>query len=92
MFILAVVYVPFNQSTWGIFIYLAVSLPEVSESTNTVIALLLLQCGVIALESWLFTSLGLDLESGHLLHFVVGDESLEDEAEAEGGRKAAHGS
>jgi two-component system, NarL family, sensor histidine kinase DesK len=54
MFILAVVYVPFNQSTWGIFIYLAVSLPEVSESTNTVIALLLLQCGVIGLEGWLF--------------------------------------
>ena len=54
MFILAIVYVPFNQSTWGIFIYLAVSLPEVSESTNTVIALLLLQCGVIGLESWLF--------------------------------------
>ena len=54
MFILAIVYVPFNQSTWGIFIYLAVSLPEVSESTNKVIALLLLQCGVIGLESWLF--------------------------------------
>jgi two-component system, NarL family, sensor histidine kinase DesK len=54
MLILAVVYVPFNQSTWGIFIYIAVSLPEVSESTNTVIALLLLQCGVIGLESWLF--------------------------------------
>jgi two-component system sensor histidine kinase DesK len=53
MFILAVVYVPFNQSTWGIFIYLAVSIPQVFESTNTVIALLLLQCGAIALESWL---------------------------------------
>ncbi len=53
MFILAMVYVPFNQSTWGIFIFLAVSLPEVTESTNMVIALLLLQCGAIALESWL---------------------------------------
>jgi two-component system sensor histidine kinase DesK len=53
MFILATVYVPFNESTWGIFIYLAVSIAEVFESTNTVIALLLLQCGAIALESWL---------------------------------------
>jgi two-component system sensor histidine kinase DesK len=54
MFILAIVYVPFNESTWGIFIFIAVSLTEVSESTNTVIALLLLQCGAIGLESWLF--------------------------------------
>ena len=53
MFVLAMVYVPFNQSAWGIFIYIAVSIPEVSESTNTVIGLLLLQCGAIALESWL---------------------------------------
>jgi two-component system, NarL family, sensor histidine kinase DesK len=53
MFILGAAYVPFNQSTWGIFIFVAVSIPEVSESTNTVIALLLLQCGAIALESWL---------------------------------------
>jgi two-component system, NarL family, sensor histidine kinase DesK len=53
MFILGVVYVPFNESTWGIFIFVAVSIPEVAESTNTVIALLLLQCGAIALESWL---------------------------------------
>jgi len=53
MFILAMVYVPFNQSAWGIFIYIAVSIPEVSESANTIIGLLLLQCGAIALESWL---------------------------------------
>jgi two-component system sensor histidine kinase DesK len=53
MFVLGMVYVPFNQSAWGIFIYVAVSIPEVSESTNTVIGLLLLQCGAIALESWL---------------------------------------
>jgi two-component system, NarL family, sensor histidine kinase DesK len=53
MFVLGVVYVPFNQSAWGIFIYVAVSIPEVSESTNTVISLLLLQCGAIAIESWL---------------------------------------
>jgi two-component system, NarL family, sensor histidine kinase DesK len=53
MFILATVYVPINQSGWGIYIYLAASLPEITESTNTVIGLLLLQCGAIALESWL---------------------------------------
>jgi two-component system, NarL family, sensor histidine kinase DesK len=53
MFLLGIACVPFNQSTWGIFIFVAVSIPEVSESTNTVITLLLLQCGAIALESWL---------------------------------------
>ena len=53
MFVLGVVYVPFNQSAWGIFIYVAVSIPEVSDSTNTVISLFLLQCGAIAIESWL---------------------------------------
>jgi len=53
MSILAMVYVPLNDSSWGIFIYIAASIPEVSESTNTVIALLLLQCGAIALESLL---------------------------------------
>ena len=62
MFVLALVYVPINQSAWGIYIYIAASLPEVSESTNTVIGLLLLQCGAIVAQSWLFPSLCLDLE------------------------------
>ena len=53
MFVLGVVYVPFNPSAWGIFIYVAVSVPEFSESTNTVIGLFLLQCATIAIESWL---------------------------------------
>jgi two-component system sensor histidine kinase DesK len=53
MFVVGMVYVPFNQSAWGIYIYIAVSIPEVSESPNTVISLLLLQCGLIALESLL---------------------------------------
>jgi two-component system sensor histidine kinase DesK len=52
MFVLGLVYVPFNQGAWGVFIYVAVSIPEVSESTNTVISLFLLQSGAIALESW----------------------------------------
>jgi two-component system sensor histidine kinase DesK len=54
MFLLAMVYVPINQSAWGIYIFIAASLPEVSESTNTVIGLLLLQCGFIVTQSWLF--------------------------------------
>jgi two-component system, NarL family, sensor histidine kinase DesK len=54
MFLLALIYVPLNQSTWGIYIYIAASLPEVTESTNTVIGLLLLECGVMGLQSWLF--------------------------------------
>jgi two-component system, NarL family, sensor histidine kinase DesK len=54
MLILALVYVPINQGAWGIYIYIAVSIPEVAESTNAVIGLLLLQCGAIVAESWLF--------------------------------------
>ena len=54
MFVLAMVYVPFNQSAWGIYIFIAASLPEISESANAVIGLLLLQCGAIVTQSWLF--------------------------------------
>lgn len=54
MFVQALIYVPLNESTWGIYIYIAASIPEVSESTNTVIGLLLLECGAIVLQSWLF--------------------------------------
>ena len=53
MFLLAMLYVPFNQTAWGIFIYIAASIPEVSDSINTVIALLLLESAVIFAESWL---------------------------------------
>ena len=42
-----------TRVAWGIFIYIAASLPEVSESTNTVIGLLLLQCASIVTQSWL---------------------------------------
>ncbi|HTZ57920.1 MAG TPA: sensor histidine kinase [Acidobacteriaceae bacterium] len=54
MFLVALVYVPVNQSTWGAYIYIAASLPEVTESTNTVIGLLLLECGIMAVQSWWF--------------------------------------
>jgi two-component system sensor histidine kinase DesK len=53
MFLLGIVYVPFNQSAWGVFIYIAASIPEVADSTNVVIALLLAQCAAILAESWL---------------------------------------
>jgi two-component system, NarL family, sensor histidine kinase DesK len=54
MFILAMAYVPINQSSWGIYIFIAASLPEISESTNTVIGLLLLQCLAIVAQSLFF--------------------------------------
>jgi two-component system sensor histidine kinase DesK len=54
MFLEAMVYVPFNEAAWGIFVYIAASLPEVSESTNVVIGLLLLQCGAIVAQSLFF--------------------------------------
>jgi two-component system, NarL family, sensor histidine kinase DesK len=54
MFLLGMVYVPFNEAAWGIYVYVAASLPEVSESTNVVIGLLLLQCGAIVAQSWWF--------------------------------------
>ena len=54
MFVLAMIYVPINPSAWGIYIYIAASLPEVSESTNTVIGLLLLQCGALVTQCWVF--------------------------------------
>jgi two-component system, NarL family, sensor histidine kinase DesK len=50
LFLLGVVYVPVNQSACGIFIYVAVSIAEVSESANTVVTLLLLESGVIVAE------------------------------------------
>jgi two-component system sensor histidine kinase DesK len=52
-FVIGMVYVPINQSAWGVFIFTAASIPEVSESINTVIALLLLQSAAIVAESWL---------------------------------------
>jgi two-component system, NarL family, sensor histidine kinase DesK len=52
MFVLGLIYVPLNPSACGIFIYVATALPEVSESTNTVIALLMVQCAIIIAQSW----------------------------------------
>jgi len=53
MFAVGVVYVPINPSACGAFIYVATAVPEISESTNTVITLLLLECAAIIAECWL---------------------------------------
>ncbi len=53
MFLIGMVYVPVNQSAWGIYIFIAAALPELSESTNTVIGLLMVQCAFILAQSLL---------------------------------------
>ena len=53
MLVVGMVYVPMNQSACGAFIYVATAIPEISESTNIVITLLLLECAAISAECWL---------------------------------------
>jgi two-component system, NarL family, sensor histidine kinase DesK len=53
LFAVGMVYVPINQSACGAFIYVATAIPEISDSTNTVIALLLLECAAIGAQCWL---------------------------------------
>ena len=53
MLVVGMVYVPINQSACGAFIYVATAIPEISESTNVVITLLLLECAAIVAECWL---------------------------------------
>ncbi len=53
MFIVGSVYIPINQAACGAFIYVATAIPEVSESSNTIITLLLLECAAIIAECWL---------------------------------------
>jgi two-component system sensor histidine kinase DesK len=53
MLVVGMVYVPMNQSACGAFIYVATAIPEISESTNVVITLLLLECAAISAECWL---------------------------------------
>jgi two-component system sensor histidine kinase DesK len=54
MFLVAMVYVPVNQTSWGIYIFIAAAVPEISESTHTVITLLLILCGFILGQAMLF--------------------------------------
>jgi two-component system, NarL family, sensor histidine kinase DesK len=53
MLVVGMVYVPMNQSACGAFIYVATAIPEISESTNIVITLLLVECAAISAECWL---------------------------------------
>jgi two-component system, NarL family, sensor histidine kinase DesK len=53
MFLGALVYVPINESAWGMYIYIAVSLPEVARSTSGVIGLLIAQCVAMVAEGFL---------------------------------------
>jgi two-component system sensor histidine kinase DesK len=52
MFLVSMVYVPINPSACGAFIYVATAIPEISESTNTVITILLVECAAIIAECW----------------------------------------
>ena len=54
MFLVAMCYVPVNQGSWGIYIFIAAALPELSESTSTIITLLLVLCGAIVGQSLAF--------------------------------------
>jgi two-component system, NarL family, sensor histidine kinase DesK len=54
MLLVALVYVPMNQTSWGTYTYLAAALPEISESTNKVITLLLILCAIILGQGMLF--------------------------------------
>jgi two-component system, NarL family, sensor histidine kinase DesK len=53
MFVLGVLYVPINQGACGVFIYVATAIPEISESTTTVMGLLILESLAIVAETWL---------------------------------------
>ena len=53
MFVIGLVYVPINQAACGAFIYVATAIPELTESTNGVITLLMVMCTGIISEAWL---------------------------------------
>jgi two-component system, NarL family, sensor histidine kinase DesK len=54
MLLVALVYVPVNQTAWGIYIFIAAAVPEISESTNKIITLLLILCAIILGQAVLF--------------------------------------
>ncbi len=51
---LALVYVPINQSAFGIYFYIAWDLVNVVESDATVFRLMLIECAIICAQAWLF--------------------------------------
>ena len=53
MLVLALVYVPVNVSAFGIYIYIASALPELTEEFRPLLGLLLVECAVILAQAWL---------------------------------------
>jgi len=65
IFVLGIIYVPFNQSACGIFIFLAAALPSVTQKSGVVIGLLIAnsvavatECLVLHLSSWTWSVSG----------------------------------
>ncbi len=52
--LLAMVYVPYNQSSFGIYFYIAWDLVNLVESDAAVVRLMVLECALIALQAWVF--------------------------------------
>lgn len=53
MFVLGLVYVPYNQSAAGIWVYSAAYLPFIVDSVPLALIIMGAGCGIIALEGWL---------------------------------------
>ena len=87
MFLIGVVYVPINQSAWGIYIFIAAALPEVSESTYTVIGLLLVQCAFIVAQSVLFHLFSWTWSMGIAFTLLIGMNRLRMEQKYRGDSK-----
>ena len=51
---LALVYVPINQSSFGIYFYIAWYLVNIVDSDKAVMRLMVLECAIIGLQAWLF--------------------------------------
>ncbi len=54
MLLLAMVYIPVNQSSFGIYFYIAWDLVNLVETDAAVFKLLALECVIICLQAWLF--------------------------------------
>ena len=76
MMVMGLCYVPFNQSACGIFIYVAASLPELSDSPRTVISLLVAEGVVVGIECLFFNLSGWVWGVGVMLALVIGMNAL----------------
>lgn len=76
MMVMGVAYVPFNQGACGIFIYVAASLPKLSESTNVVIGLLATEFVIVIIECFVFRFPTWVWSVGAVLSLVIGMNAL----------------